>query len=380
MSVDARVDVFLQYYRPHVSGLTNMAAVIAEYAAARGYEVHVHCVAADRHRTDSVMDGVHVHAYGRSLQIRRAAFSLELVREMWRLRKRSGVAHAHLPYPESFLLAWFLGRRWSFVTTYQCDAPKGTVAENLVAAALDWSHRLLIRRSIAVVASSADYAAHSRLAKEWKHPRGMAVPATSIDRAGGKPRYAVPGKKLVGFIGRPTFEKGINVLLEALQGLPEDYALLFAGPVTGLTESVGYDVHLMERLIDEGRIIPLGFLAEEDIPDFYASVDVYVHPSINSFDAFGIVQVEAASAGVPLVPSDLPGVRTIAQETGLGEVSVTGDASSLRQCIVTASTTTYDVAKARRVLEDVYLAPRPHEAYMRLYERALAERSGRSQA
>ncbi|MET0734695.1 MAG: glycosyltransferase family 4 protein [Microbacterium sp.] len=368
-----RVDVFLQYYRPHVSGLTNMAAVLAEYAAAEGYEMHVHCVSQTGAPYETVLDGVTVHAYKKSFSLRRAVFSIQLLRAMWRMRRRGGIAHVHMPYPESFVIAALFRRGWSIVSTYQCDAPTGSTVDNLIARALDWSHRLLITSSTITVTSSEDYAEASRLRDTIAAHGPAVVPVTGLDRQGGSPVYRIEGKRLIGFMGRPTYEKGINVLLDAIEAMPhEDVALLFAGPSAGLTEGLGYDTDKMKRLQDAGRIHSVGFLEEEQIKDFYASLDLYVHPSINSFDAFGIVQLEAMSAGIPVVASDIPGVRTAVWATGFGEITKAGNSADLLRGLLAGLEKTYDFAHAREVLETVYLPPVPQRQYADLYRQIAA--------
>lgn len=364
-----RVDVFLQYYKPHVSGLTNMAAVLAEHAAANGYDMHVHCVSRDGSTHTAEMDGVTVHAYRRSFSIGRGVFSLQLIRAIWAMRKNDGVAHVHMPYPESFILGWVLGKGWKFIVTYQCDAPFNGGTDTLIARALDWSHRRLLRRTSVTVASSADYAENSRLKDAIAAAGPAVVPVTGKDRAGGRPAYVIAGRRLIGWMGRPTAEKGINVLLEAMENFPlDDVSLLFAGPISGLSEKLGYDPARLQALIESGRAVSVGFLEEEQIADFYASLDLYVHPSVNSFEAFGIVQIEAMSAGIPVVASDIPGVRTAVWETGFGEITKAGDANDLVRGLVAAFDTNYDASRARTVLDELYLPPRPQDDYLRFYE------------
>lgn len=368
-----RVDVYLQYYRPHVSGLTNMAADLAEHAAAHGMDMHVHCVSQAKEGWSTRLDGVTVHAYRRSFTLGRAAFSIDLLRAMWRMRNEAGLAHVHMPYPESFYLAWVMGKGWRFLSTYQCDAPLSGGVGSLFARALDWSHRRLLKRTALAVVSSTDYAESSRIAPTLLGGPVEVVPVTGRDRAGGTPLFRVPGRRLVGFIGRPTHEKGIDTLLDALELLPlEDVSLLFAGPEDGLTERPNYDRDKFAKLVSSGKIIPVGFLEEQQIPDFYASLDLYVHPSINSFDAFGIVQLEAMSAGVPVVASDIPGVRTAVQTTGFGEITRAGDPQDLLRGLVLALESTYDVQRARAKLEEYYLPPGPQDRYLSFYRRLMS--------
>ena len=59
-----------------------------------------------------------------------------------------------------------------------------------------------------------------------------------------------------------------------------------------------------------------------------------VLPSLNSTEAFGLVQIEAMLNGVPCVPSALPGVRMPVQMHGMGRVSEIGDSDSLAASIL----------------------------------------------
>jgi len=54
-------------------------------------------------------------------------------------------------------------------------------------------------------------------------------------------------------------------------------------------------------------------------------LDAFCFPSLNSFEAFGIAQVEALLAGIPVLTSDLPGVRVPVRMTGMGKVLQVGN-------------------------------------------------------
>jgi glycosyltransferase involved in cell wall biosynthesis len=61
---------------------------------------------------------------------------------------------------------------------------------------------------------------------------------------------------------------------------------------------------------------------------------VLVVPSLNSTESFGLVQIEAMMNGVPVVASNLPGVRQPVHMTGMGEIAEIGDAASLKQALL----------------------------------------------
>jgi glycosyltransferase involved in cell wall biosynthesis len=57
-------------------------------------------------------------------------------------------------------------------------------------------------------------------------------------------------------------------------------------------------------------------------------------PSLNSTEAFGLVQIEAMLNNVPSIASALPGVRRPVQLTGMGQVVPIGDSAALARAIL----------------------------------------------
>ena len=73
-----------------------------------------------------------------------------------------------------------------------------------------------------------------------------------------------------------------------------------------------YSDRLMPRIREyeaAGHWTFLGNLDPVQMAAFYPNLDVLTVPSLNSTEAFGLVQIEAMMNGVPCVPSALPGVR-----------------------------------------------------------------------
>lgn len=61
-------------------------------------------------------------------------------------------------------------------------------------------------------------------------------------------------------------------------------------------------------------------LSIAELDAFYRFIGVLALPSIDPLEAYGMVQVEAMLRGTPVVATDLPGVRTIVQRTGMGQI------------------------------------------------------------
>ena len=91
---------------------------------------------------------------------------------------------------------------------------------------------------------------------------------------------------------------------KALAENPELPDLIFAGPDRG-------DAHtLREMAAAQPKIRYLGFVGDEELADLYRGASLFVFPSFA--EGFGIPVAEAANAGLPVLCSDIPVLREIA--------------------------------------------------------------------
>lgn len=138
----------------------------------------------------------------------------------------------------------------------------------------------------------------------------------------------------IGFCGRVSAEKGIEVLIESISSL-KNTILFFAGP-TG-KDVAGEELYYakIQHILDQKKIphIFLGILSAEKLSSFYKTIDVLVLPSLNKTEAFGMVQVEAMLQGAPVVASNLPGVRVPIQLTKMGITVAPGNAKEITSAI-----------------------------------------------
>ena len=366
MSRPVDVLMVLGYYAPYVSGLTNVARDVAEGLAARGHRVRV---LAGRHDPAlperETLRGVEVERAPVLARLGKGFLSPALIRRAVAASADAAVTNLHLPMPEAALIA--AGCRSPLVVTYHCDVslPPGLVNQ-VQTTGVDLSSRVALRRANCVVATSEDYARHSRL---WPAMEGrlVVIPPPCHPRGGGSPTFRKGDGLHVGFLGRIVEEKGLQYLVRGFQALGDpDSRLLIAGEFAEVAG--GSVIDEVRRVIaDDERITLLGFVPDERIDDFYASLDVFALPSVNSFEAFGIVQVEAMTAGVPVLASDLPGVRVPVRETGFGVVvpprDVEGITQGLRELARRDGDATGPAGEARRR----YGTPTVVQAYADLF-------------
>jgi phosphatidylinositol alpha-mannosyltransferase len=124
-----------------------------------------------------------------------------------------------------------------------------------------------------------------------------------VDRFAKADEIEVDGPSIL-FLGRHEPRKGLVTLLEALAHLPSDVRVLVAsdGPQTA---------ELRSRFAGEARIEWLGRISDEEKAGYLRGVDAFCAPSIGG-ESFGVVLLEAMAASAPIVASDLPGYRNVA--------------------------------------------------------------------
>lgn len=358
----------LTYYAPYVSGLTDAARMVAEGLAAEGRSV---TVVTTQHDPDlpreEVIAGVRVVRTPVAFRLGKGVISPMFPWAVAREARGAGVLNLHLPLPEAGLITTLV-RGTPVVLTYQCDVAMGTApADRLQQRVMDLSSAVAMRRAAVVVPSSDDYAQHSRLWPRMRD-RTSAIAPGALDRRGGAPTFRDGAGMHVGFVGRIVEEKGLEYLVEGFRALEDaDARLLIAGDWSKVAG--GSVVDRVRRAVGEDdRVRLLGFLPEEQLADLYASLDVFALPSVNSFEAFGIVQVEAMMAGVPSVASDMPGVRVPVERTGFGRIVPPRDPGAVHRALLELAADPLDREAGAQASQEHYGVARTVADYRELFD------------
>lgn len=149
--------------------------------------------------------------------------------------------------------------------------------------------------------------------------------------AAARARWAAGGPLLV-YAGRLEWEKGVHVLLAALPRLRRRHPgvhLVVAG-----TGTMADDLRQRARGHRLGRSVTFaGTLPTGELAALMAAADVVVAPSL--YEPFGLVALEAATAGAPLVVSDTGGLREFVQHGVSGLRTAPGDPAALAGAVST---------------------------------------------
>jgi glycosyltransferase involved in cell wall biosynthesis len=118
-------------------------------------------------------------------------------------------------------------------------------------------------------------------------------------------------------------------------------------------------------------VVATGIVHPDAIADLFTMSDLLVLPSINATESFGLVQIEAMLRGVPVVASDLPGVRQPTRMTGMGEVAPIGDSAGLARQILKVLASPERYLRPRAEIRAMFSLEKTLSDYESLYRSAL---------
>lgn len=249
----------------------------------------------------------------------------------WKLGQYD-LIHLHYPFFGGAEVIYFLNKfkDLKLVVTYHMDV----VGTGILSRFFRWhtSHIMprVLDQADKIIVTSWDYARHSNLRERLKaEPEKFVEVPCGVNHLLYKPRYedktlldqyGLYNKKIILFVGvldKAHYFKGLNILIQAASAMKDndDFRVVVVGD-GNLRESYQ---SLAENLGLAKKIIFVGFVPDNILPKFYNTADMLVLPSVDKSEAFGMVALEAMSSGLPVITSDLAGLRSVVekQKTGL---------------------------------------------------------------
>ncbi len=183
---------------------------------------------------------------------------------------------------------------------------------------------IILKLSDKILVSTYDYFENGASAKSFiKFKNKIQELPFSVDINKFQPREKDPNlvlehklenKKILLFVGgldKGHYFKGVDILLNAFSKLNQsEYKLIIIGD-GDLKEDYK---NLAKKLNINSNIIFLDNIKNDKLSTYYNLADALILPSINQGEAFGIVQIEAMASGVPVIVSNLPGVRKVLED------------------------------------------------------------------
>jgi glycosyltransferase involved in cell wall biosynthesis len=324
-----------KYYAPQRGGIERHLQELAEWFVDRGDTVAalVHQAPGHWRSTQERLNGVDLRRVGCLAAPLYTPIGPAVPWQLHRALKeiRPDLLHLHLPNPSCFAaLLSPRARRLPWLVHWHADVPPDMP---------DWRFRLahsvyarferaVLARAQCIVATSRAYADASRALEPWRDkvhivPLGIDASAGAI---GAGPAWP-PGCRLkLLSVGRLSHYKGHAVLIQAVARIPGAHLVLIGdGEEAGRLRALVADLEIQDRVSLLGDIDDAGLNAA------YANADLFVLPSLDRSEAFGLVLLEAMRAGLAIVASDIAGsgVGHVVEDGVTGLLVPPGDVEAL---------------------------------------------------
>lgn len=133
---------------------------------------------------------------------------------------------------------------------------------------------------------------------------------------------------IIGYVSRIDSGKGWDIFIQALAIL-RDREIVFHAEMYGRGDE---EADLLENIEKHGLGVNVKFLgprSHEELPNIYKRFDVFVFPTMRKAESLGLVGLEAMAAGVPVIGSNIGGLKSYIRDSVNGFLFHVGDSIDL---------------------------------------------------
>jgi glycosyltransferase involved in cell wall biosynthesis len=247
-----------------------------------------------------------------------------------RIIRQSNIIHIHFPNPTLELILILLYpffRKIKIVTTYHANPNK--TRWRFFAKFYNLLNKLLFNISEVIIVTSKNNLISSNIPKKyWKKVKIIPI-GISMEKEEDKSRNFPSTKFKILFVGKLRKYKGINYLIEAIKNIDVELNIVGKGEYF---DRIKRDI---SRFKLEDKVFIHTNIDDNQISDFYQKSDLFVLPSIDESETFGIVQLEAMKYGLPIINTNInSGVPEVSLNNYTGLTVSPKSSSELKRAIV----------------------------------------------
>ena len=307
---------FGKFYPPFIGGIELFMYDLTEELNKRGISCDV---LSSNKMNKTVIDRIDNYSVIRAKSLGMflsTSLSPSLIYWLRKIYKKYDIIHLHHPNPMANLALFLVNPYTKIVIHWQSDIIRQRVLLRLYHPLLIW----MLKKADKIIASSKEYADYSYYLQKFKNktqiiPLGInpnrikEIDSNCIKQL----QHKYKGYKIIFSLGRLVYYKGFEYLINSAQYLPDDHLIL----IGGYGELFTHLKKIIRNKKIEKRVYLLGKLSNTQLSAYYTLCDVFVLPSIERSEAFGLVQVEAMFFGKPIVSTCILG-------SGVSSVNING--------------------------------------------------------
>ena len=293
-----------KYYPPYFGGIEKVNFDLVEGLNEAGVSTDVICFN-NKYKSVVKTDGYTIFRMSRITEILSVPFSLSFYIKLLQIVNNYDIVHLHLPNPSAAIFLLLTNFKGKIILHWHSDIIKQNFFKKIY---LPFDN-FLKRKAKIIIVTSKNYLDNSKDLRNYKEK--CKVIAIGIDNSEMvsddlffkelKNKYK--GKKIIFSLGRFTYYKGFDYLIDAAKELKEDTLILIGG--TGELYS-----DLKNQIINadlQNKIRLVGKIPFNHLESYFKLADIFCLSSVHKSEAFGVVLIEAMSLGCPQVVFNIKG-------------------------------------------------------------------------
>lgn len=297
-----------KFYPPDIGGIESVMQDICDGINARGLICDVLCSSSSYNFSYEILDSrARIYRTKSFGKLASTSITPQMIFTLQKLIKAYDIIHLHLPDPMANLALFLSNIQGKLIILHwHSDIIKQRHLLKLYVPLQSW----LLQRAHSIIATSPKYALESAFLQPYRD-KCVSIPIGIDDIAPSSLESTLPQipaqskkgeKKVIFALGRLVAYKGFEYAIEAMALLPQ-YCLHIGG--TGaLQQKLQQKINALGL---QDRVKLLGTLSHQERAQQFRNAHIFILPSITKNEAFGIVQVEAMSQGLPVVSCSIDG-------------------------------------------------------------------------
>ncbi len=294
-------------YYPHIGGIETVIQSISENLKDKADIKVLVCQPKGKGSVDMV-NGVEVTRCSSLGTYFSMPVSFQFISKFRKMSKDADIVHIHVPFPLGDLACMLSNYKGKVVIYWHSDVVKQKKLLLLYKPLMEW----FLKRADSIVVATQGHIDGSKYINRYASkctiiPYGLNLEDYTITGDVLTKRLNVKTNKKILFVGRLVYYKGVDVLVKAFKNVYNSELFIVGN---GVLEDE------LKSMADTNTVHFLGSLSDKELKQALSDCDVFVLPSVENSEAFGIVQMEAMAYGKPVVNTWLP--------TGVPHVSLDG--------------------------------------------------------